>query len=136
MKPNIPKKIKQVIVVRKDLNMRKGKAISQGCHGALKVFADRGEIFKDDDGYFLQIPLTEPMKEWFLDKFTKITVSVDSEKELLDIYEKAKDADIPCSLITDAGLTEFNGNPTNTVVSIGPDESDKIDEITGNLKLL
>jgi PTH2 family peptidyl-tRNA hydrolase len=129
-------KIKQVIVVRKDLNMRKGKMISQSCHGSLKVFADRGEIFKDEEGYFLQIPLTEPMKDWFTEKFTKITVSVDSEKELLDIYEKAREAEIPCSLITDAGLTEFNGVPTNTVVAIGPDKSEKIDEITGDLKLL
>ena len=136
MEANIPKKTKQVIVVRKDLNMRKGKMVAQGCHGSLKVFVDRGEIFKDDDGYFMQIRLTEPMKDWLLDKFTKITVSVDSKKELHGVFQKAKDAGIPCALITDAGLTEFNGISTDTVVTIGPDHVDKIDEITKDLKLL
>lgn len=128
--------VKQVIVVRKDLNMRKGKVCAQSSHGSLKVLVDRGEIFEMENKFFMLIPLTDPMRDWLLDRFTKITVGVDSEEELLAIYEKAKSAGIPCSLITDAGLTEFNGVPTNTVVAIGPDESAKIDKITGNLKLL
>ena len=61
---------------------------------------------------------------------------MDSEEELLKIYEKAKKAKLPCSLITDSGKTEFNGVPTNTVVVIGPDKSTKIDKITKKLKLL
>lgn len=35
---------KQVIVMRKDLNMRKGKMIAQGAHASLKVFLDRGGL--------------------------------------------------------------------------------------------
>ena len=33
--------IKQVIVVRKDLNMRKGKMCAQVAHASLKIFLDR-----------------------------------------------------------------------------------------------
>jgi PTH2 family peptidyl-tRNA hydrolase len=45
--------------------------------------------------------------------FKKICVSVSSESELFDIYDKAKELNIPCALIRDAGLTEFNGVPTS-----------------------
>jgi len=47
-----------------------------------------------------------------------------------------RETGLPCSIITDAGDTEFHGVPTKTTVGIGPDESEKIDVITGNLKLL
>ena len=86
--------IKQVIVVRKDLKNSKGekvhtgKLISSGAHASLKVFIDRGEIFNDAEGDFIQIPLTASMKYWLLNKFNKITLSVSSEEELLDIYER------------------------------------------------
>lgn len=33
---------KQVIVMRKDLGMRKGKMIAQGAHAAMKALLDRG----------------------------------------------------------------------------------------------
>jgi PTH2 family peptidyl-tRNA hydrolase len=68
--------------------------------------------------------------------FKKVVVSVDSLDELLDAYEKAKVMGIPCSIIEDCGLTEFGGEKTITAIAIGPDNPDKIDEITRNFKLL
>jgi PTH2 family peptidyl-tRNA hydrolase len=35
---------KQVIVMRKDLHMRKGKMIAQGAHASMKVLLDRGHL--------------------------------------------------------------------------------------------
>lgn len=66
---------------------------------------------------------------------TKICVSVDSEAELLEVYNQAIAANLPAVLIRDAGLTEFK-EPTYTAVGIGPAESTVIDLITGKLKLL
>jgi len=137
-------KIKQCIIVRKDLNMRKGKIAAQAAHASMKVFFDRKiEHFQVDVPYAtdasphkMLISLTDEMNEWVNGLFTKVCVSVDSEQELLDVYNKAKEANLPCSLITDAGLTEFNGVPTKTVVAIGPADSDEIDKITRSLKLL
>ena len=44
-------KIKQVIVMRTDLHMRKGKMIAQGAHASMKVFFDQmqdvGDSFKE-----------------------------------------------------------------------------------------
>jgi len=139
--------IKQVIVVRKDLNMRKGKMCSQSAHASMKVILDK-MIFEDvsithpavSNPRFAElsmiIPKSSCLYEWLNGTFTKIVVYVDSEEELLEVKKKADDAGILCALVTDAGRTEFHGEATNTVVAIGPDEAEKIDKITGHLKLL
>jgi PTH2 family peptidyl-tRNA hydrolase len=134
MTTNTDKKIKQVIVLRKDLHMRLGKSCAQASHASLKVILDSMINFK----FFkiLILLFNTPLKEWINGLFTKIVVGVDSESELLWIYCEAVAKKIPCSLIQDAGLTEFNGVPTNTCCAIGPDYEDKIDKITGSLKLL
>ena len=127
--------VKQVIVVRKDLNMRKGKIAAQVAHASMKVILDKGH-FQDKD-QFIIFDIPKAMAEWMnYGPFTKIVVSVDSEHELFEIKAKADREGIPTALITDAGRTEFNGVPTNTCVAIGPDEVDKIDQITKDLKLL
>jgi len=134
--------VKQVIVMRKDLNMRKGKMVAQGSHASMKVFFDR--MFHkrltgtslDDGGLEYEIEMTKEMKEWKDNIFTKICVSVDSEQELKEIYESASEQNIPCAIIEDCGLTEFNGVPTLTCCAIGPADAETIDNITGNLKLL
>lgn len=123
---------KQVIVMRKDLNMRKGKMCAQAAHASMKVLLDRME--KGDVYVLRDIPA--PMQEWFEGIFTKVCVSVDSEAELRDIYAKAQAAGLPCALIVDVGATEFHGVPTPTCCAIGPDDPAKIDPITGALKLL
>lgn len=135
---------KQVLVIRKDLNMRKGKIAAQAAHASLAVLLNEGHI-KFDDGYTEEtgvfessyvIPMDKNIKDWLTGIFTKICVSVDSEEELLSIHQQAKDAGLICSLIQDAGLTEFGGVPTYTAVAVGPAESEDIDKITGGLKLL
>lgn len=137
-------KVKQVIVMRKDLGMRKGKMIAQGAHaslGALLELFEKETIYYKDDSephyrYECTFGKNGVLDAWLNGVFTKICVSVNSEEELLDIYHKVEKAMIPCKLITDCGLTEFNGVPTNTCIGIGPYLSDEIDKITGNLPLL
>ena len=125
--------IKQVIVMRKDLNMRKGKMIAQGAHASMKVFFDRIEYL---DTSMKVNGITPQMLEWINGIFTKVVVSVKSEEELLDIQKQANEKGLPNALIKDVGKTEFNGIPTYTCLAIGPDEAEEIDKITGELKLL
>lgn len=136
--------IKQVLVIRKDLNMRKGKICAQCAHASMKVFFDRMD-YQNITGTSIdftsptqnyELRVTKEMKEWIEGDFKKICVGVNSEQELIDIYNKAKFADLPCAIIEDNGLTEFNGIKTKTAIAIGLDESEKIDKITGGLKLL
>jgi len=126
--------MKQVIVMRTDLGMRKGKMIAQGSHASLKIFLDRIVPTECSNSY--QLTLTDEMKEWMMGNYKKICVGVPSEEELMDIFEQAKEKDLPVVLITDSGLTEFKGVPTNTCLCIGPSHEALIDEITGHLKLL
>ena len=68
-------------------------------------------------------------------RFTKVCVQVPDEAALLAVAEEAKKAGLECHVVTDAGLTEFDGVPTNTCLAIGPDEAEKIDMVTGKLQL-
>lgn len=114
--------MKQIIVMRKDLKMPRGKEIAQGAHASMKATL---------------LHLEDPrVKEWLDGKFTKIAVGVNSEEELLDVYNKARAAGLIAELCTDAGLTVFNGVPTNTCIAVGPASHDDLKPITGELKLL
>jgi peptidyl-tRNA hydrolase, PTH2 family len=117
--------MKQIIVIRKDLNMRRGKQIAQGAHASMAAVIQNGQLKEDPR-----------IKEWLDGLFTKICVSVDSEDALEEVYQKAKDAGMLTSYIVDSGLTEFNGVPTATAVGIGPDTHENLLPITGSLKLL
>ena len=129
--------IKQVIVVRKDLNMRKGKMIAQGAHASLKVITDRMGVGDWIGSEIIMIPSDSlpHMVAWIQGLCKKVVVGVDSLNELMDIFYKASNNAIPCSLVQGMGLTEFS-EPTYTAVAVGPDLDDKIDLVTGGLKLL
>jgi len=111
--------------------MRKGKMCAQAAHASMKALLDQANI---GDGE-LFITLKGPMAEWLSGKFTKIVVYVNSEPELLAIFEKAKELKIITALILDAGLTEFK-EPTHTAVAVGPDYAEKVDQVTGTLPLM
>lgn len=113
---------KQVIVMRTDLNMRKGKMIAQGAHAAVMATFNAGQ-------------LDDRVLRWLMYGMKKITVQVGSEAELMEIADKALAAGLHCELVRDAGLTEFK-EPTYTCCAIGPNKSEDIDKITGELKLL
>lgn len=116
--------IKQVIVIRRDLKMRRGKEIAQGAHASLRAYlmADtfHGGVITN---------------QWSRTGETKIVLQVSSEVELLYIYDRATKADLPCSLVKDEGRTEFGNVPTITAMAIGPYFSEQIDDITAGYEL-
>lgn len=114
--------MKQVIIVRKDLGMKVGKTAAQVAHGSL--------------GAVLANMKDSRVKKWLSGQFTKICLKCESEEELLELELQAKQAGMINCLITDAGHTVFDGVPTRTVLAIGPDEEEKINKLTGHLKLL
>lgn len=120
---------KQVIVMRKDLGMRKGKMIAQGAHASWAFMIEN----LDAPGGF---SLTDAQSDWVDSSYPKICVGIESETELLRVYQTALGAGLTSHLITDLGLTEFGGVPTKTCCAIGPDWVDEIDAVCGGLKLL
>ena len=123
--------IKQVIVIRKDLKMRRGKEIAQGAHASMAWLSRRITV-ADGTG---SAPLSDVEIRWLTGRFAKVCLQVDSEAELLDVYQRATGAGLEAQLITDAGHTEFHGVPTHTCVGIGPDLAERIDAVTGALRL-
>ena len=125
-------RIKQVIVMRHDLKMRRGKQIAQGAHASMSFICRRlqeaGSVSLDD--------FTEAQRAWLTGSFAKVCCRVNSEDELMDIHDKALKAGLEVHLITDSGKTEFRGEPTQTCLAVGPDMSEKVDEVTGQLELL
>jgi PTH2 family peptidyl-tRNA hydrolase len=122
-------KIKQSIVIRNDLKVRKGKEFAQLSH-AVMAFIRAHSDFKNNTSSY-----TDVQKFWLENHFPKIVLQIDSEQEMLELYQKVKDAGIEVYLITDSGLTEFHGVPTKTCLAIGPDYAEKIDPFTKHLKL-
>ena len=147
---------KQVIVFRKDLlkgpnAIRKGKFGAQCAHASLGALLTLFSVYKQElvrlgtfdvepgkiqYEYNLTFGKDSILNDWLNGKFTKVVVSVDSDEELVALNKALDETYIPHALITDAGLTEFHGVPTNTCLGIGPYEAEEIDKFTGNLPLL
>ncbi|MHA1771256.1 MAG: peptidyl-tRNA hydrolase Pth2 [Candidatus Thorarchaeota archaeon] len=114
---------KQVIAVRTDLGMSKGKIAVQVAHGAVSA-AERTRVTHQD-----------VWRAWLREGQKKVAVKVGSEEELLELRRLAVVHRIPHALIRDAGLTELSPG-TMTVIGIGPAQGELIDKVTGDLKLL
>ena len=126
---------KQVIVVRRDLRMRRGKEIAQGAHAATAWLSDRVIHDMMPNGSVAHLALSPAERAWLQSSFRKVTVKVSSEEELLAVYRKALEAGLVVHLVTDRGLTEFGGGPTRTCLAVGPDYDDLVDPVTGDLEL-
>ncbi|MGC8676409.1 MAG: peptidyl-tRNA hydrolase Pth2 [Candidatus Micrarchaeia archaeon] len=115
--------LKQVIVVRSDLEMGKGKLAAQVAHASLMSYFAAA---KQD---------SELTEQWLAEGEKKIVLKVDGEEALKKLYAAFQYLHVPCALVEDAGLTELPPG-TVTALGIGPWRSEDIDKLTGSLKLL
>lgn len=122
-------KIKQVIVIRRDLNMRRGKEIAQGAHAANAAIVE--QMYAIIGGGELDLEV----HEWLQNGFKKVTVTVETIEDLMYLHQKAQYYGLRSHFIEDEGITEFHNVPTITCLAIGPNQSDEVDKVTGNLKL-
>ncbi len=116
---------KQVIVVRKDIVMSKGKLAVQVAHASVSSVLEavkRGGRVE------------EWVWAWYEEGQKKVIVKVKDLKELGRVFEEAVRRGLPCAFIRDAGKTELEPG-TPTAVGIGPAPEELIDEITGELPL-
>ena len=111
---------KQIILIREDLKLPKGKMAVQVAHAAISSY----EWAKPG-----------VQEAWKRDGQKKIVLKVNSLEELFKFKEDARRADIPTALIQDAGLTCVAPG-TFTALGMGPAEADKLNKIIGNLKLM
>jgi PTH2 family peptidyl-tRNA hydrolase len=111
---------KQVILVRDDLKLTKGKMAAQASHASVAAVL---KSHKDD------------LKKWQEQGMKKVVLKVKDIQELQAYKAKAEDAGLVVSLISDAGHTHLEPG-TVTCLGIGPDKAEKIDKVTGKLSLI
>jgi PTH2 family peptidyl-tRNA hydrolase len=114
---------KQVIVIRTDLKMGKGKLAAQAGHAAVSAAEDARKRHR------------AWWEAWLFEGQRKIAVKVEDEKELVELEDAAKDLGLPNALIVDRGLTQIPEG-TVTCLGIGPAPAGLVDRLTGKLKLL
>lgn len=112
--------MKQVIVVRADLKLPKGKLAAQAAHASVEA------VLRSS---------SQKVDEWHSQGMKKIIVKVDDERQLLECQQKAKGKGMVAAVITDAGKTVVAPG-TRTCIGIGPDKEEIIDSITSDLKMV
>jgi PTH2 family peptidyl-tRNA hydrolase len=114
---------KQVIAVRTDLQMGKGKIAAQVGHAAISAAEETRKQHR------------EWWQAWLKEGQCKVIVKVSSLEQLLELQRQGIQLELPHSLVTDRGLTQLPPH-TVTCLGIGPAPSRQVDKITGNLPLL
>jgi peptidyl-tRNA hydrolase, PTH2 family len=112
--------LKLVILVRMDLKLPKGKLAVQVAHASVDC------VLKTDRSI---------VDLWRRIGAKKVVLKVADDKELLHFQRVARDSALKNSLISDAGRTVLEPG-TITCLGIGPDHEEKIDKLTGSLKVL
>ncbi|MEM2126949.1 MAG: peptidyl-tRNA hydrolase Pth2 [Candidatus Bathyarchaeia archaeon] len=123
MQGDSPFQYKQCIVLRMDLGMSIGKLVSQACHASLEA-SEQARRKK-----------RRIWKAWMEEGSKKVILKVDSLEELEELARKAEELGIVNTLIVDRGLTEIPPG-TTTALAVGPDWAERVDLVTGKLKLL
>jgi PTH2 family peptidyl-tRNA hydrolase len=111
---------KQVIMVRKDLKMDKGKLAAQVAHASLEAYKKAN---------------ASDVAAWEAEGMKKVVVCAKDIKEFMEIKERVKGAKLPYAIIHDAGKTQLKPG-TVTAMGIGPADEKIVDSITRHLKLL
>ena len=111
---------KLAVLVRQDLKLPKGKMAVQVAHAAVECV--------------LKTPRRD-VDEWLKEGGRKIVLKVAGMKELSEYMRAANDAGLRNSLVADAGKTVVPPG-TVTCLGIGPDSEERIDSLTGSLKMV
>ncbi len=113
---------KVVVLVRNDLKMSKGKAAAQACHAAVSC------------ALAAQKKHPSEFSAWNSAGQKVSVLKVESQKDLFEFKAIAEAQGITCSIVCDAGRTEVDPG-TYTCLGIGPEKQEKLDKITGELKM-
>ena len=116
----IPMTYKQVILVREDLKLPKGKLAAQSSHASVDT------VMKSDK---------KIVELWKKEGGKKVVLKVKDEKELFKYKQIAEELGLKTALIKDAGHTVVEPG-TITCLGVGPDLEEKIDKVSGKLKMM
>ncbi len=111
---------KQVIVVRTDLKMGKGKIAAQVAHASV------GSV---------QNSRKKDVELWEKEGSKKVVLKINDIRKLVRLKKKAEMMSIRYYIVRDAGMTQIKKG-TVTCIGVGPAKEEEIDSLTKDLKLL
>ena len=114
--------LKQVLILRKDLKMSKGKAAAQASHAAVSAAI---KMMRQNPTLF---------NKWWNGGQMKVVLAVESETQLEEIESRIRRSGVFVAKINDAGRTQLPPG-TTTALGIGPHNQLEIEKITSTLKL-
>ena len=114
--------LKQVIIVRTDLNMGRGKIAAQCSHAAIQA------MFKTEEKF------PEYVDAWLEQGMPKVVLKINSFKEMVTLFQKMKKT-LPCAVISDAGKTQIKAG-TKTCFGCGPVLASEVNPFIKEMKLL
>lgn len=120
--------VKQVILIRADLKMRRGKECAQVAHAA-SMWLRNWLITKPSYATF-----TDDQAAWLRGNYRKVVVKSTSEKQLRDVAYEAEQRGLTVHIVVDDGLTEVPAE-TATVLAIGPHDDSAFVGMTDHLPL-
>jgi peptidyl-tRNA hydrolase, PTH2 family len=138
---------KQIIVLRKFPNLRTGKYVSQACHASMAFLTKYSYlgcgISEDRENSIMSLCLpynihrfADEIQAWLASSYRKIVCYVETEEELMELYNKAVAKNLIVNLIEDNGATEFKGQKTRTAIAIGPHWDERFEGLTDHLPLM
>ena len=126
--------MKQVILVRKDLKMKKSQVASLVAKASTEFFLANDESARGDE---LTVKLTPEETDWINSGSIRVVLGVNSEDSLRTLALRAEMAGLQCYPVEGKMFDDTDDGMSETLcIAIGPDFSSKIDQITGNLKTL
>lgn len=111
---------KMIIVVRKDVDMGKGKLAGQVAHAACGAMTNGPEHL---------------VKFWYEEGQKKVVMKVESLNELIEAMKEATASGLECTVVRDAGKTQLEPG-TITCFACGPYRESEYPTLFKNLKLL
>ena len=115
---------KLIYCVRTDLKMGKGKMAAQVGHATLGIYKKN-----------LKEKRSDILEKWGNSGEAKIVVKVSSEREMFQLKRRAEEMKMCTHIVQDAGKTQIAAGST-TVLAIGPDFQNRLNQVTGHLKLM
>ncbi|XP_044261766.1 probable peptidyl-tRNA hydrolase 2 [Tribolium madens] len=119
-----PKRYKMTFVVNTALKMGLGKTAAQVAHACLGLYREMRITGDREDA----------LNEWDYFGEKKIILKGENTEHLEALFNKAKEMNVPCYLVSDAGHTQIPPGSV-TVLSVFGDE-EEVNAITGTLSLL
>ena len=125
------KNVKQVIVVRKDLKLKRGKVASLVAEATMQFILDNNESDRPDE---LHVKLSQQEIRWLDGSFTRDVVGIDSHDALCNLVLRAELNGMNVYSVFDRSSKKLDEISQLLCVAFGPDEEDQISQVIGNLK--